>query len=142
MKHTGKQPDYLGEASLPAAVKLGPLEAALLAPVNLAGTARLDTTASTLIEILQAGNILLSLHVKCCNWHDRQNNCHVLQLTSSADQLSHMSMAAGADQLSCLLLCAQKETFPTLEKGVDARDSFEHGSTSMGKQPSNSIQMH
>jgi len=78
VKHTGKRPDYLGESSLPAVVKLGTLEAALLAAVNQAGAARLDTTSSTLIDILQAAHILMSLHVRYCNWHQRQINYHIL----------------------------------------------------------------
>jgi len=69
VEHTGKRPDYLGEPSLPAVVKLGTLETALLAAVNQAGAARLKTTSTTLIDILQAANILLSLHFRYCNWH-------------------------------------------------------------------------
>jgi len=68
VEHTGKRPDYLGEPGLPAVVKLGTLETSLPAAVNQAGAARLNTKSSTLVEILQAANILMSLHVRYCNW--------------------------------------------------------------------------
>ena len=91
VQHTGKQPDYLDVLSLPAVVRLGALENAVLAAVNKAEAAGLKTRSATLLDILQAGDTSFSLHVRyCIIWHHRRNQLSRLSLLTEKKSLHHL----------------------------------------------------
>jgi len=75
VQHTGKQPDHLDVLSLPAVVRLGALENAVLAAVNKAEAAGLKTRVATLIDTLKPENNFFFF--ACQILHQRHINCHV-----------------------------------------------------------------